>query len=140
HVAYEDDDSSGSDSDHSPPLSLPANSKPQMEETLSSPLPPPPVSLLHPPNSVESLDYLQTGQPSRVRSFPHIEGNYALHIYIPVFIPSMSKKERGQFLKRISSLVTNLHVVDIDVPLNTLCKEEHKLKQVALGREFRISL
>lgn len=28
-------------------------------------------------------DYLQTGQASRVRSFPHVEGNYALHVYIP---------------------------------------------------------
>ncbi|KAH1131456.1 hypothetical protein J1N35_002834 [Gossypium stocksii] len=139
-ATYGDDDSSDSNSDHSPTLSLPANSKPQTEETLSSPLPPPPVSLLHPPNFLGSLDYLQTGQPSRVRSFPHVEGNYALHVYIPVFIPSISKKEMGQFLKRVLSVVPNLHVVDIDVPLNTLCKEEHKLEQVALGREFHISL
>ncbi|TYG85180.1 hypothetical protein ES288_A13G032500v1 [Gossypium darwinii] len=139
-ATYGDDDSSDSDSDHSPPLSFPANSNPQTEETLSSALPPPPVSLLHPPNSLGSLDYLQTGQPSRVRSFPHVEGNYALHVYIPVFIPSISKKEMGQFLTRVSSVVPNLHVVDIDIPLNTLCKEEHKLEQVALGREFHISL
>ncbi|XVF82032.1 hypothetical protein PTKIN_Ptkin16aG0010400 [Pterospermum kingtungense] len=46
----------------------------------------------------------------------------------------------GQFLKRVATLVPDLHVVDIDVPLNTLCKEEHKLEQVALGREFHISL
>ncbi|TYI93824.1 hypothetical protein E1A91_D02G160900v1, partial [Gossypium mustelinum] len=126
-ATYGDDDSSDFDSDHSPTLSLPANSNSQTEETLSSPLPPPPVSLLHPPNSL-------------VRSFPHVEGNYALHIYIPVFIPSISNKEMGQFLKRVSSVVPNLHVVDIDVPLNTLCKEEHKLEQMALGREFQISL
>lgn len=122
-----------------------------------------------------SLDYLQSGQPSRVRSFPHVEGNYALHVYIPgasvsgndfllffinneclelldlkdcfffgcvmpVHIPSTSKKEMVQFLKRVASLVPGLHVVDIDVPLNILCKEEHKLEQVALGREFHISL
>lgn len=46
----------------------------------------------------------------------------------------------GQFLKRVATFVPDLHVVDIDVPLNTLCKEEHKLEQVALGREFHISL
>lgn len=46
----------------------------------------------------------------------------------------------GQFLKRVAAFVPGLHVVDIDVPLNTLCKEEHKLEQVALGREFHISL
>lgn len=33
-----------------------------------------------------------------------------------------------------------LHVVDADVPLDILCKDDHKLEQVALGREFHISL
>ncbi|XP_038993487.1 U6 snRNA phosphodiesterase [Hibiscus syriacus] len=139
-ATYGGDASSDSDSDDSSPPILPFKSEPQTEEPHSSPLPPPPVSLLHPPNSLGSLDFLQTGQPSRVRSFPHVEGNYALHVYIPVFIPSVSKKEMGQFLKKVSSFVPGLHVVDIDVPLNVLCKEEHKLEQVALGREFHISL
>ncbi|XWS37005.1 hypothetical protein CRYUN_Cryun19dG0006300 [Craigia yunnanensis] len=134
------DASSDSDSEASTPPTLPTKSKSQTEETLTSSLPPPPLSLLHPPNSLGLLDYLQTGQPSRTRSFPHVEGNYALHVYIPVYIPSTSKKEMGQFLKRVASLVPDLHVVDIDVPLNTLCKEELKLEQVALGREFHISL
>lgn len=57
-----------------------------------------------------------------------------------VHIPSTSKKEMGQFLKRVASFVPGLHVVDSDVPLNILFKEEHKLEQVALGREFHISL
>ncbi|TYH90226.1 hypothetical protein ES332_A13G035700v1 [Gossypium tomentosum] len=94
-ATYGDDNSLNSDFNHSPRLSLPANSNPQTEEMLSSPLPLPlpPVSLLHPP--------------------------------IPL---------------RVSSVVPNFHVVDIDVPLNTLSKEEHKLEQVALGREFHISL
>ncbi|OMO94814.1 hypothetical protein CCACVL1_05807 [Corchorus capsularis] len=134
------DDSSDSDSETPTPPTLPTESKSQTEETLASPLPPPPLSLLDPPDSLGSLDYLQTGQPSRVRSFPHVEGNYALHVYIPVYIPSTSKREMGQFLKRVASSFSGLHVVDIDVPLNILCKEEHKLDQVALGREFHISL
>ncbi|TYI99676.1 hypothetical protein E1A91_A13G033500v1 [Gossypium mustelinum] len=87
-ATYGDDNSLDSDFNHSPRLSLPANSNPQTEEMLSSPLPLPPVSLLHPPNSL-------------MRSFPQVEGNYALHVYI---------------------------------------SEEHKLEQVALGREFHISL
>ncbi|GFZ10893.1 hypothetical protein Acr_22g0002910 [Actinidia rufa] len=29
-----------------------------------------------------ALDYLQSSQRSRVRSLPHVEGNYALHVYI----------------------------------------------------------
>ncbi|KAE8056865.1 hypothetical protein FH972_013601 [Carpinus fangiana] len=106
------------------------------------PLPPPPLSLLNPPtsNPLGTLDLLQTGQPSRVRSFPHVDGNYALHVYIPVYIPSIPKKELALFLKRISSLVPGLHVVDVDVPLDILCKDDLKLEQVALGREFHISL
>lgn len=113
------------------------------------------------------MDYLQTGQPSRVRSFPHVRGNYALHVYIPglssfslffaspfscllndvfsllmvtVYIPPASKEEVALFLKKISSLVPVLHVVDADIPLNTLCKDDHKLEEVAVGREFHISL
>ncbi|KAF2321344.1 hypothetical protein GH714_040413 [Hevea brasiliensis] len=103
-------------------------------------LPPPPVSLLTPPNSTGLMDYLQAGQPNRARSFPHVEGNYALHVYIPVYIPPMSNKEVVLFLKRVSSLVPSLHVVDADVPLDILCEDDHKLEQVALGREFHISL
>lgn len=113
------------------------------------------------------MDHLQTGQPSRVRSFPHVQGNYALHVYIPgpsifslflflpftrrfvnellnyilpVYIPPTSKEEVALFLKKISSLVPGLHVVDADVPLKNLCKDDHELEQVALGREFHISL
>lgn len=44
------------------------------------------------------------------------------------------------FFNRLSSLVPGLHAVDVDVPLDILCKDEHKLEQVALGREFHISL
>lgn len=33
-----------------------------------------------------------------------------------------------------------LHVVDADVPLDILCKDDHKLEKVAVGREFHISL
>ncbi|GLT55379.1 hypothetical protein SLA2020_285080 [Shorea laevis] len=99
------------------------------------PLPPPPLSLLNLPLPVPSqpsrgtLDRLQTGQASRVRSFPHIDGNYALHVYIPVYIPSIPKKELVLFLKKISSLVPGLHVVDVDIPLNILCKDDLKLEQ-----------
>ncbi|CAK7336917.1 unnamed protein product [Dovyalis caffra] len=103
-------------------------------------LPPPPISLLTPTNSLGVSDSLQKGQSSRVRSFPHVKGNYALHVYIPVNIPPVSKKEVVQFLKRISSLVPGLHAVDADIPLDILCKDDQKFEQVALGREFHISL
>jgi hypothetical protein len=32
-----------------------------------------------------ALDSMLDGQSSRIRSFPHVQGNYALHVYIPGF-------------------------------------------------------
>lgn len=127
------DGSSDSDSESAPsiPTSTPS--------AVYTPLPPPPISLLEPPNFLGPLD-LQIDQTTRVRSFPHVSGNYALHVYIPINISSPSKKELAAFLKEVSSQVPSLNVVDVDVPLNILCKNDEKLEQVVLGREFHISL
>ncbi|CAL1405597.1 unnamed protein product [Linum trigynum] len=138
-ASYGDD---SSDSDSEVPLSartdaVPASNK---QSTARKKLPPPPVSLLTPPNSIGSTDFFQPSQPSRLRSFPHVEGNYAVHVYIPVHIPPASKKEVALFLKQLSPLVPDLHVVDADVPLNILCQDEQKLEQFAVGREFHVSL
>ncbi|KAG5088262.1 hypothetical protein JHK86_000874 [Glycine max] len=124
------DGSSDSDSEsaHSIPTSAPS--------AVFTPLPPPPISLLDPPSILD----LQIGQTTRLRSFPHVDGNYALHVYIPIYISSPSKKELVAFLKKISSREPRLNVVDVDVPLNILCQNDEKLEQVALGREFHISL
>ncbi|KAJ4728962.1 U6 snRNA phosphodiesterase [Melia azedarach] len=112
------DTSSDSDSERDIPTTTTTSNNASnllsQSETTHLPLPPPPLSLLNPPNSLGSLDYIPSSQTSRVRSFPHVEGNYALHVYIPVSIPSVPKKELALFLK--------------------------KLEQVALGREFHISL
>ncbi|CAK9135091.1 unnamed protein product [Ilex paraguariensis] len=123
------------DSDRTPPP--PSNTDPTQPSNL---LPPPLLSLLNPPNSLGTFDYLEHGMASRVRSFPHGEGNYALHVYIPVNIPPATKKELAQFLKRVTPLVPGLHVVNADVPLNNLLRDDQKLEQVAFEREFHISL
>ncbi|XP_012567273.1 uncharacterized protein [Cicer arietinum] len=127
------DGSSDSDSESSPSVPTLAYS----EEL--APLPPPPIALLHPPNFLGPPD-MQIGQTTKVRSFPHVDGNYALHVYIPINISSPSKKELAPFLKKISYRDPSLYAVDVDVPLNILCKNDEKLEQVALGREFHISL
>lgn len=44
------------------------------------------------------------------------------------------------FLKKISSREPSLHAADVDVALNVLCKNDEKLEQIVLGREFHISL
>ncbi|MED6196478.1 hypothetical protein PIB30_047876 [Stylosanthes scabra] len=127
------DGSSDSDSEAGPTSKTEAHSKEL------APLPPPPISLLDPQSFLGSQD-LEIGQTTRVRSFPHVDGNYVLHVYIPIHISSSSKTEIATFLKKVASQEPNLHVVDIDVPLNILCKSDEKLEQVALGREFHISL
>ncbi|XP_027107271.1 uncharacterized protein [Coffea arabica] len=133
-----------SDSDSSPTIS-PVSSPPPSTSNYnphqtSTSLPPPPLALLHSPDSFGAFDYLQTEQPTRVRSFPHVQGNYALHVYIPVHIPSSPRKELVQFLRKVTDLVPGLHAVDIDVPLTSLLKDDNKFEQVVLGREFHISL
>nr|GMD02171.1 U6 snRNA phosphodiesterase [Ipomoea batatas]GME18264.1 U6 snRNA phosphodiesterase [Ipomoea batatas]GME18266.1 U6 snRNA phosphodiesterase [Ipomoea batatas] len=135
------DVSSDSDSESDPTLPPPSTStSTSIAAETFTPLPPPPVSLLDTPSSLGSFDYLQSSQVNRVRSFPHVEGNYALHVYIPVHIPSASRKESAQFLERVTALVPGLNVVDVDVPLSSLVRDNSKLEQVALGREFHISL
>ncbi|XP_049393099.1 uncharacterized protein LOC125857545 [Solanum stenotomum] len=134
-IASYADDSSDSDSD-----SNPTPPQPPSASTSLAPLPPPPISLLQPPNSFVPLDSLPSSQVNRVRSFPHIEGNYALHVYIPVYIPSATRKGLASFLKKVTAIVPTLHAVDVDVPLSGLLKDEALLEKVVLGREFHISL
>lgn len=100
-------------------------------------LPPPPLDLLQPPNFI---DYSTLAQGSRIRSFPHVEGNYALHVYIPVVIPFDARKQLTLVMRRAASLVPDLYAVDADYALSELCKDEQKLEKVLLGREFHVSL
>lgn len=57
-----------------------------------------------------------------------------------VTVPSASKKELAQLLKKVSSIVPGLHAVDIDIPLSSLCEDDSKFQLVTLGRQFHISL
>ncbi|NP_001315339.1 uncharacterized protein LOC101244935 [Solanum lycopersicum] len=135
-ASYADDSSdTGSDSD-----SNPTPPQPPSASTSLAPLPPPPISLLQPPNSLVPSDSLPSSQVNRVRSFPHIEGNYALHVYIPVYIPSATRKGLVRFLKKVTAIVPTLYAVDVDVPLSGLLKDEALLEKVVLDREFHISL
>ncbi|CAL5364074.1 unnamed protein product [Camellia sinensis] len=141
--AFHGDSSAGSYSDRLPPASSSSSSSASnSSQQLSNPLPPLHTLHLHfPPNSLgNKLDYLPSGKASRIRSFPHVKGNYALHVYIPVRIPSAPMKELAQFLKKVSSRVPGLNAIDIDIPLNILCTDDLKLEQASLGREFHISL
>ncbi|XP_068331226.1 uncharacterized protein [Pyrus communis] len=137
-ASYGDSSSDSGSESPAPPPPPPSELKNSQEPTTA--LPPPPLSLLDSPNSFGFLDFSPSAQPSRVRNFAHVEGNYAVHVYIPVHIPPAPRKEMALFLNKLASLVPGLHAVDVDVPLDVLRKDERKLEQVALGREFHISL
>lgn len=126
---------SDTDSDGGEPASV-SGGAPEVPEP-SALLPPPPLDLLQPPNFV---DYSAMAQGGRVRSFPHVEGNYAVHVYIPVVIPSDARKQLALSMKRAASLVPDLYAVDADYALSELCKDEQKLEKVLLSREFHVSL
>lgn len=134
------DAASSSDSDSDSESNSKSPSSSSISKTQVSVLPPPPLDLLNPPDSLSTPDYLLTSQANRIRSFPHVDGNYALHVYIPVHIPAAPRKEMMEFLKRLSSLVQGLHVVDLDIPIEALCKDEQKLDHIVMGREYHISL
>ncbi|CAI9754733.1 unnamed protein product [Fraxinus pennsylvanica] len=62
------------------------------------------------------------------------------HYWVLVSRLLVPRKEQAQFLRRFTTLVSPLHVVDIDIPLNNLVVDVRKLEQVVLGRvsyEFR---
>ncbi|KAG0534891.1 hypothetical protein BDA96_04G319100 [Sorghum bicolor] len=126
---------SDSDSDGGEPAAV-SGGAPEIPEP-SALLPPPPLNLLQPPNFA---DYSAMAQGGRVRSFPHVEGNYAVHVYIPVVIPSDARKQLALSMKRAASLVPDLYAVDADYALSELCKDEHKLEKMLLSREFHVSL
>ncbi|EPS64369.1 hypothetical protein M569_10409, partial [Genlisea aurea] len=96
-------------------------------------LPPPPLSLLQVPSGTSS-------SASRIRGFPHVDGNFALHVYIEVSIPVASRKELGSLLKRVAAQVPVLHTVDTDLPVMNLAEDDRKFEQLALGRAFHVSL
>ncbi|KAM0903809.1 hypothetical protein ACQ4PT_018431 [Festuca glaucescens] len=125
---------SGSDDEPAPVTGAAPDPEPQ---EASAVLPPPPLDLLQPPNFI---DYSTLAQGNRVRSFPHVEGIYALHVYIPVVIPFDARKQLTLVMRRAASLVPDLYAVDADYALSELCKDEQKLEKVLLGREFHVSL
>eukprot|EP00249_Psilotum_nudum_P017833 c26513_g1_i1 orf=686-1789(-) len=103
-------------------------------------LPPPSADLLNPSNSaimVASADpYL-----GRIRSFPHVEGNYALHVYIPVPLSSITKRRLEPLIKRASVLAPELQ--SMNVPLYSQCLESKSFlspQGIRLANEYHLSL
>lgn len=119
------------------------NKKPKLEEsglkdTIA--LPPPPPDLLDFPSDSA---YKNGDSGNRIRSFPHVEGNYALHVYIPVNITFTAEKQLAPFIKKAGMLVPELYGIDTDLPLCSAYLKNNDGAQVhapVLAKQYHISL
>ncbi|KAH7286994.1 hypothetical protein KP509_32G032100 [Ceratopteris richardii] len=91
-------------------------------------LPPPPMELLTTSNSISILQ--SESHFGRIRSFPHVEGNYALHVYIPVPLSALSKWQLEPLIKKAYSIAPELKSMEMD-------EQSQELK---LSKEYHISL
>lgn len=84
--------------------------------------PPPPPPRLPPPDELLK-GFGENGaggpllpEPKRVRTFPHIEGNYALHVYIPVTVPPSQKAKLAASLAMAAAAVPELRAMEAAAP------------------------
>ncbi|KAL2620469.1 hypothetical protein R1flu_000674 [Riccia fluitans] len=97
-------------------------------------LPSPPDDLLRIPSSVQEIYGDAYG--GRTRSFPHVEGNFALHVYIPVTIPSYARSRVLPLLEKAFKRFPKLcSVEDGSANASPNCALASKLKE-----EYHISL
>jgi len=99
-------------------------------------LPPPPLEFFSPlPNPLsESKGIDEHG--GRVRRFAHVDGNFALHIYIPVTLSSPIQSKLAPYLQKAASMFPSLKSMEDD-DLSTRVKSKQAIK---LASEFHISL
>jgi len=80
-VSYASSEEEGDDDIETVPSKKPKLEENGLKDTIALP-PPPPDLLVLPSNSA----YKNGDSGNRIRSFPHVEGNYALHVYIPAYL------------------------------------------------------
>ncbi|KDO44824.1 hypothetical protein CISIN_1g040757mg [Citrus sinensis] len=140
------DSYSDSDTERGNPSNSGINSSSSQPETTNLPLPPPPLSLVNPPNSLGKYNISSINGSLSILIYAHqlfavLPTKGSIDHHLPtVLIPLAPKKELAQFLKRVSSILPGIYVVDVDVPFTSLRKDDSELEQVAFGREFHISL
>lgn len=105
------------------------------ESSLPLPPPPPPELLKAFPDAA-STKWTCGDHGGRVRSFPHVAGNYALHVYVPVTLPASTQTKLAPYLQKAVSLFPGLKTMDDD-DLSASVKSKHGIK---LTTEFHISL
>lgn len=99
-------------------------------------LPPPPPDLLNASNSCVLLT--TEAHSGKVRSFPHVEGNYALHVYIPVPLSSAAKRQLEPLMKKAFSIASELKPMEIDLLSHP--SSAHMSHEPKLAKEYHLSL
>ena len=65
-------------------------------------LPLPPADLFFPSRDKKpGVIPLEDPHQGRARAFPHVEGNYAVHVFIPVAVPPAGRSQLSQLLARL---------------------------------------
>jgi len=80
---------------------------------------------------------------NRIRSFPSVDGNYSLHVYIPVKISSIAEKQLAPFIKKAGMLVPELFAIDTGLPLcsaHLKSNDGAKVDARARAKKYHISL
>jgi len=99
-------------------------------------LPPPPPELFSSIPDAASAKWTDGDHGGRVRSFPHVPGNYALHVYVPVTLTASTQTKLAPYLQKAVSLFPGLKTMEDDDPSASV-----KSKQgIKLATEFHISL
>lgn len=100
-------------------------------------LPPPPLDLLTASNSPYLLEMTES-HSGRIRSFPHVAGNYALHVYIPVPLSVIARRQLEPLMKKALTIAPELKLMEMELLRHaTSVEASHELK---LAKEYHISL
>eukprot|EP00250_Pteridium_aquilinum_P001528 c11723_g1_i1 orf=248-1189(+) len=100
-------------------------------------LPPPPPDLLNASNSSHLLQSTEA-HSGRIRSFPHVEGNYSLHVYIPVPLSTTAKRQLEPLMKRAFSIASELKPLEIELLSHP--PSAHTIPELKLAKEYHLSL
>ncbi|MCO5556848.1 hypothetical protein L7F22_010402 [Adiantum nelumboides] len=83
------------------------------------------------------MSHLTEDHAGRIRSFPHVEGNYALHVYIPVPLSAIGRRQLEPLMKKAFSIAPELKPMETEFLSCVTAQASHEL---TLTKEFHISL
>jgi 2'-5' RNA ligase len=131
---------SSSDSDSDDEIEKSGSRAKRFKSDGSLPLPPPPPELFTSiPDAV--LTKRNGGDHGgRVRSFPHVPGNFALHVYIPVTLSASIQANLAPYLQKAVSLFPDLKPMEDDELNSKQGFKEPGEFHISLGRTCPIRI